>query len=209
MLNGRGRRPSSNYLSQDPRQFNCGGSTYRKGYNQSLGVEYRKIPHTPTYSFTEFWQAWQNGTLATLLDKYGMVKTRDENIESQQHRTMICQLREFLTFPVGQHELHPSIWRLRHFLVLKTTIPLSNFPKVDAAIREYCFTSQFDARTRIALRQLYDRLLQEIDPLQVHEAKNSGKLLEYAEMSCRDIDEKVRDVLRIHHIHIALVKTTL
>ncbi|GFP52361.1 hypothetical protein TASIC1_0001051300 [Trichoderma asperellum] len=105
-------------------------------------------------------------------------------------------LEEFLSFPLAQRELRPSVWRLKHFLALDPNTPLGNFPKVEAAAQEYGFTSQLNAGTRLALRQFYEQLFRKVNPLMVHEAKNRGELCEYAESNIDVIDDGVRHVLQ-------------
>lgn len=46
------------------------------------------------------------------------------------------------------------------------------------------------------LLEFYKKLFQVAGPLEVPKAKERGKLLEHAWSLCRDIDDRVRDVLR-------------
>lgn len=163
-----------------------GGNKYMKDYEQSLGTKITNYPDTPTCSFNEFWIAYKNGSLANLFRQYqlGGMLGHDQGLE------------EFLSFPLDQHELRPSVWRLKHFLALDPNTPLGNFPKVEAAAQEYGFTSHLNAGTRLALRQFYEQLFEKVNPLRVHEAKNHGKLCEYAESTLDVIDDGVLQVLR-------------
>ncbi|KAL6701647.1 hypothetical protein J3F84DRAFT_355391 [Trichoderma pleuroticola] len=164
-----------------------GGNKSMRDYDQSLGVKPGNYPDIPTCSFNEFWLAYGNGSLGKLFHHYGLGGKIGRYLG----------LQEFLSFPLNQHELRPSVWRLKHFLALDPNTPLGNFPKVEAAAREYGFTSQLNARTRLALRQFYEQLLKEANnPFRVHEAKDCGKLLEYAESKLDVIDDGVRHVLR-------------
>lgn len=81
-------------------------------------------------------------------------------------------------------------------MALNDTVPLSGFPQIETVIPQYGFTPQLDARTRIALKAFYRKLFEVSDPLEVHEAKAKGGLLEFAQSTCMDIDGRVRDVLR-------------
>ncbi|KPM42451.1 hypothetical protein AK830_g4100 [Neonectria ditissima] len=171
------------------------GNKYFKDYDQSLGVGCRDMPDSPTCSFGEFWRAWQDGSLAKLFDKYGLGDEIDEYPSGLEYKTWVRHLRGFISFPVEQHALRPSVWRLKHLLALEDVRPLTSFPKIEAAVRDYGFTPQLDARTKIALRQFYRQLLKEHDPLEVHEAKNRGELLEYAERRFKDLANKVQNVL--------------
>lgn len=162
-----------------------GGNKSMRDYDQSLGAEPEDYPDMPTCSFKEFWLAYENGSLGKLFHQYGLGGARH-----------YLGLHEFLSFPLSQHELRPSIWRLKHFLALDPNTPLGNLPKVEAAAQEYGFTSQLNAGTRLALRQFYEQLFKEVNPLRVHDAKNCGRLLEYAESKLDVIDDGVRHVLR-------------
>lgn len=163
-----------------------GGNKSRRDYDQNLGAKTEDYPDIPTCSFNEFWLAYANGSLGKLFHKYDLGGRISPG----------SGLQEFLSFPLNQRELRPTVWRLKHFLALDPNTPLGNFPKVEAAAQEYGFTSQLNAGTRLALRQFYERLFKEVNPLRVHEAKNSGKLLEYAESKLDVIDDGVRHVLR-------------
>ncbi|PTB65734.1 hypothetical protein BBK36DRAFT_1202535 [Trichoderma citrinoviride] len=166
--------------------FLVGGHKTLRDYDQSLGIKPRDYPDRPTCSFNELWVAYETGSLSKLFDQYGFSYSLRAD----------SGLREFLSFPPHQDALRPSVWRLKHFLALDHNIPLGNFPMIEAAAREYGFLSQLDPVTRLALRNFYERLFKEINPLRVHEAKNRGTLLEYAESSLDVIDNGVRNVLR-------------
>ncbi|UKZ88150.1 uncharacterized protein TrAFT101_003913 [Trichoderma asperellum] len=163
-----------------------GGNKFLTDYDQSLGTTIRNYPEKPTCSFNEFWLAYEKGSLANLFRRYGLGRMLDRDLG----------LEEFLSFPLAQRELRPSVWRLKHFLALDPNNPLSNFPKVEAAAQEYGFTSQLNAGTRLALRQFYEQLFKKVNPLRVHEAKNHGELCEYAESNIDVIDDGVRHVLQ-------------
>ncbi|KAL7806178.1 hypothetical protein V8C26DRAFT_416942 [Trichoderma gracile] len=168
--------------------YSCliGGNKSSKDYDKSLGINPRDYPDLPTCSFNEFWVAYETGTLPKLLHHYVFN-------HALRHDS---GLREFLSVPPSKDALRQSVWRLKHFLALEPNTPLSNFPMIEAAAQEYGFTPQLDARTRLALRQFYAQLFENVDPLTVHGAKDCGILLECAETSIDAIDDGVRHVLR-------------
>ncbi|KAJ5560361.1 hypothetical protein N7513_002760 [Penicillium frequentans] len=166
-----------------------GGTKSSREYDKSLGISPRSQSSLPTCSFDEFWRAWENGTMGSLFDKYG-IDTRLGQLNGVPH------LRHFMSFPVEKHGFRPSVWRLKHLLALNDNTPIQSFPKVKEAAEEYGLTSQLDTKTRMALRQFYGELIKAGDPLEVHRAKESGKLLEYAQSSLGVTDQKLRDVLR-------------
>lgn len=163
-----------------------GGNKSMRDHYKSLGIRPKDYTHVPTCSFNEFWLAYEYGELANLFRRYSLGSILSDDLG----------LEEFLSFPLNQRELRPSVWKLKHFLAIDPNQPLGNFPEVEAAAQEYGFTSQLNARTRLALRQCYEQLFGKVNPLRVHEAKYSGQLCEYAESVLDDIDDDVRDVLR-------------
>lgn len=165
-----------------------GGNKQRNDYEKSLGFRFEYLPKTPSCSFEEFWRACQDGKLVQVFEKYGLdLYGSPQNVKAEQ-------LREFLSFSPDQ--LRPSVWRLKHFLALDDNVPLSGFPHVETAIREYGFTPQLDARTKLTLKAFYRKLFEKADAREVHKARAQGGLLELAESTCKDIDSRVRDVLR-------------
>lgn len=163
-----------------------GGNRARRDYDQSLGIEPEDYPNIPTCSFNELWLAYKNGELANLCRRYGLGSLLGGNLG----------LEEFLSFPLNQRELRPSVWKLKHFLAIDPNHPPGNYPEIEAAAQEYGFTSQLNARTRLALRQCYEQLFGKVNPLRVNEAKDCGKLSEYAESVLDEIDDDVQQVLR-------------
>lgn len=174
-----------------------GGEKFFKDYDKSLGIASNCDATLPTCSFDEFWRAWRDGTMADLFDKYGVGGGIDGGTGSGLGRNIgFHHLREFLAFPFEKHELRPSVWRLKHLLALDDNTPLTGFPEIEEASHEYGFTPQIDARTRINLRQFYRELLNTVDPLEVHRAKERGELMGYAESQLILVEERVRDVLQ-------------
>ncbi|KAL7803693.1 hypothetical protein V8C44DRAFT_343588 [Trichoderma aethiopicum] len=163
-----------------------GGNKSSRDYDQSLGTNSWDYPDLPTCSFNEFWMAYEAGTLPKLFHRYGLGHALGHD----------DGLLEFLSCPPSRDALRPSIWRLKHLLALDPNTPLGSYPGIDAAAQEYGFVSQLDAGTRLELRYFYERLFTKVNPLRVHEAKNRGELLEFAESSLGVIDDRVRHVLR-------------
>lgn len=97
-----------------------------------------------------------------------------------EQKIEIPHLKECMSFPVEKHGLRPSVWRLKHLLALDYNIPLTGFPGIKDVAQQYGFTPQIDTRTKMDLREFYTQLLEAGDPLEVHQAKGAGKLLEYA-----------------------------
>jgi hypothetical protein len=171
-----------------------GGNKIARDYDESLGIESNTIPSSPVCSFAEFWRAWRSGSIADLFDRYDMSNDLDMYTKSMAGFSQgFPHLRGFMS---SSPEERPSVWRLRHLLALDENTPLQRYPEIQKAAKEYGFTSQLDARTAISLRHFYRNLLQAGDPLEVHKAKDGGRLLKYAEKQMTDIDDRVRDVLQ-------------
>ena len=133
-------------------------------------------PERTHCSFNEFWHAFEAGTLPTVFDKYGLDTTSD--------------LRAFLSSAYP-----PSIWRIKHMLALEPSTLLSQFPMVEEAAEEYGFTPGMSPRLRIELREFYMTLLGMCKPLDVHDAKEHGRLAKYADKHL-EIQDEVKEVLR-------------
>lgn len=174
-----------------------GGNRFFEEYDRSIGSGPSSLANVATCSFEEFWLAWQDGNLAKLFERYGLGNAFNSSYPPLQGiRFQDSSFLKFMSFPIKQHTLRPSVWRIKHLLALDDNQPLRNFPQIVAAGQEYGFTSHLNARTKIALRQFYRQLLENNDPLEVHEAKNRGELLRYAESRLENIEEGVQDVLR-------------
>jgi hypothetical protein len=159
-----------------------GGNKRREDYSRSLGSSINSLnrPQLATCPFSEFWQAWESRSLPQLFNKYGLA--------SDAH------LQHFLTFPANRPR--PLVWRLRHLLALNDNTPLNAFPEIETAAMEYGFAQNLDPRTKMELLKFYKELLAKGDALEVHEARSSGKLLEYAGTCVTSIDERVKKVLK-------------
>lgn len=175
-----------------------GGNKFERDCCKALGIESsRSASDLAGCPFGKFWRGWKNGTLANLFDEHGLGQDVDGNPGVRfNHLIGVPYLRDFLCFPTDKDGLRPSVWRLKHLLALEDNTPLTGFPAIAAAAREYGFTPQLDARTKLALREFYRRLLNESNPLDVHDAKHWGTLLEYAQARFTDIGDGVREVLR-------------
>lgn len=80
-------------------------------------------------------------------------------------------------------------------MALDFNTPLTGFPGIEDAAQGYGFTPQLDARTKMYLRGFYTQLLEAGDPLEVHQAKEARKLLEYAQSLLGLTNDRVPIVL--------------
>lgn len=180
-----------------------GGNKSSKDYDKSLSFSedhWPKMPDLPTCSFEEFWTAWRDGTMGKLFRKcnvsHGVCKDPDHGDYEDKIPRPLENFQEFMSYPLELHGLRPSIWRIRHLLALEYSTPLRGYPGIEQAAKEYGFTPQIDARTKLALYQFYKKLLDHHDQLDVHMARFEGQLLEYTENVLDVIDDSVREVLQ-------------
>lgn len=174
-----------------------GGNKPFRDYEESLEGMSPRAADSLTCPFDDFWRARKDGKMAELFDKYGMGDRLDGNTGSGfTYELGFSHLRGFMSYAVRKHGLRPSIWRLKHILALEDNTPWIGFSEIKVAAEEYGFLPQLDARTKMELLWFYRRLLQVGDPLEVHKAKQHGKLLEYAQSSVGHINNRVHEVLQ-------------
>jgi hypothetical protein len=159
------------------------GNKPARDHFRSLRMERLCPPDFPTCSFTDFWKAWEAGSLIELFSRYGI-------------NCGFSQLREFLSYP-GKSP-RPSVWRLKHFLAIEDANVLTIAPEIAAAAMEYGFYPQLDTRTRLDLRDFYTRVFRhELLPREIDEARKKRKMHEIVDRwSGGDVSERVKQVLR-------------
>ncbi|KAF2498689.1 hypothetical protein BU16DRAFT_481792 [Lophium mytilinum] len=141
------------------------GGLYQKlliGDKLFPGAGWNRVFKIPT--FTEFWQAFEAGSLIELMDSCGL----KEDQSSFRH------LESFLSTPAS----HPSVWGLKQFLVINQ--PAEHPPSPALAV-DYGFMNCRSFEETCTLMEIYKRLLQQADPLDLQKACLAGKLFEFAE----------------------------
>ncbi|KAF5855625.1 hypothetical protein ETB97_008860 [Aspergillus alliaceus] len=157
------------------------GNKYFVDYDRSLGIEYDGPSPTPTCTFEEFWRAYESGKLIQLMDHYGL----------KQHRSEFKHLDTFLSGRPGSSR--PSIWRLQHVLALRSaSIP----PQLTHAARQYGLTQSMSAKDKINLTEVYDRVLSNGDPMELHRARCKGEVLIYVQSIVKKIEGDVASILK-------------
>lgn len=158
------------------------GNKLANGHFRNLRVEQFTLPEIPTCSFTDFWKAWDQGSLIDLFSWYGI----DHGSE----------LREFLSYP-GK-SARPSVWRLKHFLAIEDANVLTVAPEIADAAIEYGFSPQLDTRTKLDLREFYKQVFRRgLLPSKIDEAMRKRTVHEMAdEWSGGVVSDRVKQVLR-------------
>jgi hypothetical protein len=124
-------------------------------------------PHkAQTATFTEFWQSYQSGTLIQLMDSKGL----------KQSRSCFPFLEEFLSVPPSGPQ--PSVWDLKQFIAINDP---AEYPPIPALKVDYGFMNCRDFEETCILMEIYKRLLQDADPLELHRACLAGKLFVFAQ----------------------------
>ncbi|KAF7506412.1 hypothetical protein GJ744_011766 [Endocarpon pusillum] len=170
------------------------GNKPARDHFRSLRMEHLTPSDFPTCSFTDFWKAWEVGSLMEPFSRYGTSQG------AANYRTTLDwrfpALREFLSYP-GKSP-RPSVWRLKHFLAGEDANVLTITPEIAAAAMEYGFHPQLDTRTRLDLRDFYTRVFRRgLLPREIDEAKRKRNMREMADRwSGGNVSGEVKQVLR-------------
>lgn len=126
-------------------------------------------------TFTEFWQAYQSGTLIQLMDSKLLLR--------KDFRSDFPFLEAFLSIPpaVVGGPPYPSVWKLKQFVAIGD--PAAGHPPIAAPQCDYGFGNCQTFEEVCILMEIYKRLLQHenVDPLELHKACLAGKLFAFAQ----------------------------
>lgn len=119
-------------------------------------------------TFTEFWQAYQSGTLIQLMD----------STLPKDFRSDFPFLEAFLSIPPAGP--HPSVWKLKQFIAISDRAEHRPLP---ALKWDYGFGNCQTFEEICILMEIYKSLLQQnaVDPLELHKACLAGKLFAFAQ----------------------------
>jgi hypothetical protein len=124
----------------------------------------RRSP-THTASFATFWKSYEAGTLLHLIDSHGLTNLR----------TRLPRLESFFSVPPSGP--HPSVWDLKQFL--ENADPATH-PPTSAFSCEYGFVNCNTLEDTCTLVEIYERVLERADPMDLHRACVIGRLFEFA-----------------------------
>ncbi|KNG83331.1 hypothetical protein ANOM_008385 [Aspergillus nomiae NRRL 13137] len=125
-----------------------------------------RMKDVQTATFTEFWKAYELGTMIQLMDSKGLGRARFQ----------FPFLEEFFSSPpCGPHL---SVWSLKQFLAINNP---AEFPPIPAISVDYGFGNCETFTETCTLMEIYRRLLGDASPLDLHGACIAGKLFEFAE----------------------------
>jgi hypothetical protein len=128
-------------------------------------------------NFTEFWQAYEAGTLIQLMISHGF---DDRN----------SHLRNFLGVP--PESPRPSVWSLKQFVAVDNP---AEFPPCRTLEADYGFMNCQSFAETCLLLEIYKKLLVSADPLKLHEACLNGELFEFAQ-KFQKMEESYRRLMK-------------
>lgn len=131
-------------------------------------------------TFTQFWTAYQAGTLIQLMDSKGL----------RNLRSWLPFLEEFLSVPPGG--ARPSVWDLKQHLEIND--PMEHEP-VPSVYLDYGFMNCESFEEICVLMEIYRKVLASASPLELHQACIAGDLSRFASRFVR-MKEEWRSLMR-------------
>ncbi|KAJ4286493.1 hypothetical protein N0V90_013193 [Kalmusia sp. IMI 367209] len=139
----------------------------------------RRSPTHPA-TFTRFWRSYESGTLLQLMDSHGLKKLRSH----------LPHLEAFLSVPPSGP--HPSVWDLRQFLEIGDP---ASYPPIPAVGCDYGFFNCVSFEDTCTLMEIYGRVLERADPMNLHKACIVGWLFEFVGHFI-EVEERWRGLLK-------------
>lgn len=131
-------------------------------YFYTFHNEQRSLTHTA--SFTAFWKSYEAGTLLQLTDSHGL----------RALRMRLPDLESFFSVPPSGP--HPSVWDLKQYL---GNAPPATHPPIPAISCDYGFVNCNTWENKCTLMEIYRRILERADPMDLHRACVSRTLFEF------------------------------
>lgn len=153
-----------------------------KSMERHFGDIYRKIIPKPRCSFTEFWKAYDRGSLPSLFRKYGL------------EREMKQVTPHFVEF-ISSRFVHPSVWSLMNHLAALTEFEQDQEISLPV-MADYGFMFCRSTRQKNALLKAYKKVLLVADPLDLHQACIRGQLWSFCSRVVPDLDKGLQLVMR-------------
>nr|CEG02998.1 unnamed protein product [Fusarium pseudograminearum CS3487] len=170
------------------------GSTSQLEYAESLKsstlAEIIK-KRDPACTFDEFWKAWDKGKLMTIFNKCWPAPTTQHTYQPTEY-SILDRLHKFIEAETPR----PSIWKVRHFLALEDVSVESASPDIAWAARDYGFSENLDTRTTMELRNVYVKLFEKTEPLEIHRERMKGNLVQFAQRHISGITLRIKELLQ-------------
>ena len=149
------------------------GSDFYESHNRQRGV-------IQPATFTQFWKAYEAGTLIQLMDSKGL----------KELRSRLPLLEGFLSAPPAGPR--PSVWNLKLFLEINDPMDHPPFPSVNV---DYGFINCSTFEATCTLMEIYREILKTANPLALHQACIAGALFQFASGFVR-MEERWRPLMR-------------
>jgi hypothetical protein len=130
------------------------GSCFFQHYNSRRG-------HSQPVGFTQFWKAYESGTLIQLMDLKGLKSLRSH----------LPLLEAFMSVPPSGP--HSSVWDLKQFLDIED--PASGSSVLSVSV-DYGFVNCRTFEETCTLMEIYRMVFQKANPLVLHQACITGTL---------------------------------
>ena len=150
------------------------GSFFYEFHNRRRGV-------IQPATFTQFWKAYEAGTLVQLMDSKGL----------KELRSRLPFLEGFLSVPPAGP--HPSVWSLKQFLEISDPIDHPPCPSVNV---DYGFINCHTFEGTCILMEIYAKVLKTADPLKLHQACVAGDLFRFASGYVLPMEKGWRPLMR-------------
>jgi hypothetical protein len=122
------------------------GSFFYEFHNRRRGV-------IQPATFTQFWKAYEAGTLIQLMDSKGL----------KELRSRLLFLEGFLSVPPAGPR--PSVWNLKQFLEISDPMDHPPIPSVNV---DYGFINCCTFEETCTLMEIYGKVLKTANPLELH-----------------------------------------
>jgi len=149
------------------------GSFFYEFHNRRRGV-------IQPVTFTQFWKAYEAGTLIQLMDSKGL----------KELRSRLPFLEGFLSAPPAGP--HLSVWNLKQFLEISDPMDHPPVPSVNV---DYGFINCRTFEETCTLMEIYGKVLKTANPLELHQACVAGDLFQFASYYVR-MEERWRPLMR-------------
>jgi hypothetical protein len=130
-------------------------------------------------TFTQFWKAYEAGTLIQLMDSKGL----------KELRSRLMFIEEFLSVPPAGPR--PSVWDLKQFLEISDPVDHPPIPSVNV---DYGFINCRTFEETCILMEIYGKVLKTANPLALHQACVAGDLFQFANLFVR-MEERWRSLM--------------
>ena len=144
-------------------------------------------------TFTQFWKAYEAGTLIHLMDSKGL----------KELRSRLPFLEDFLSVPPAGPR--PSVWNLKQFFEISDPM---DYPPNQSVNIDYGFDNCNTFEETCTLLEIYGKVLETANPLELHQACMAGDLFQFTSGYVQ-MEEQWRSLMRNSYSSEEVVKSEL